>query len=156
MRWASMQWQPPTTPPPCLFPLRPQPNTLSRLLQVTLEAAAELHSEALTPGLALALFEAWARLGAPPMNSRPFGLALREHIKMGRFAPQVGRVAPCPRRPGRARSCWHPWCLEPPPARPPHPPTPPLLPAAHQRSSAAGASSCDASAGLVCCSPLMM
>lgn len=57
-------------------------------LQVTLEAAAELHSEALTPGLALALFEAWARLGVPPMNSRPFGLALRDHIKMGRFTPQ--------------------------------------------------------------------
>ncbi|KAL4447837.1 hypothetical protein ABPG75_005056 [Micractinium tetrahymenae] len=57
-------------------------------LQVTLEAAAELHSEAVTPQVALALFEAWARMGAPPMSSRPFGLALREHTKMGRFAPQ--------------------------------------------------------------------
>jgi hypothetical protein len=60
---------------------------------VELEAACELHSEALTPQVALAVVRAWARMGALPMNSPPFGRALRSHIKAGRFTPQVGPAA---------------------------------------------------------------
>lgn len=58
-------------------------------LQVALDSAVELHTEAITPQVALAVFEAWAAMGAMPMRSRSFGLALREHIKSGNgFAPQ--------------------------------------------------------------------
>ncbi|PSC69363.1 FLOWERING LOCUS T-like isoform X2 [Micractinium conductrix] len=57
-------------------------------LRVALEAAADLHQEAITPQVALAMFEAWARMGAVPMNSSAFGHALRSHIKTGGFAPQ--------------------------------------------------------------------
>lgn len=57
-------------------------------LQVALEAAAELHAEAFTPQVCLAIFEAWAAMGATPMHSRAFGLAVRGHIKTGRFTPQ--------------------------------------------------------------------
>lgn len=56
-------------------------------LQVTLEAAVELHTEQITPQVVLAIFESWARMGASPMHCPPFGTALRQHIKHGRFSP---------------------------------------------------------------------
>ena len=37
--------------------------------------------------VALAVFEAWALLGAQPSKSRTFGLRLREQLKSGGFAP---------------------------------------------------------------------
>lgn len=57
-------------------------------LQVELEAAVELHTESITPQVALAVYQAWADLGSLPMISSTFGLVLREHIKAGAFSPQ--------------------------------------------------------------------
>lgn len=45
--------------------------------------------------MCLAVFEAWAAMGATPMHSRAFGLAVRGHIKMGHFTPQVWAAVGC-------------------------------------------------------------
>lgn len=55
----------------------------------------ELHGAAVTPQVAVAVFESWAAMGAVPMRSRAFGLAVRQHLRIAAFAPQVRRLAGC-------------------------------------------------------------
>ena len=56
--------------------------------------------------VALALFEAWAGMGAMPMKTATFGRLVREHIKAGAFTPQVraaGALCSCPKPAALAR-----------------------------------------------------
>lgn len=46
----------------------------------------------LLPQVCLAVYEAWAAMGLAPMSSRPFGLAVRQQIKIGAFTPQARRL----------------------------------------------------------------